>query len=88
MKSWTVAFSRPTELMVCADEEYVHGIQLTIKPHLADDSYEIGSSPNYTSQKIIEMDFEMDQYYLSSDPIKMNLVGTLTPPCQTLKIES
>ena len=28
-----VAYSRPSSLLVCADENYVHGVQVTIKMH-------------------------------------------------------
>ena len=34
---WQVAFYRPKQVLVCADENYVHGLQLTIKEHEADD---------------------------------------------------
>ena len=32
LSTLTAAFSRPTEILVCADEKYVHGIQITIQP--------------------------------------------------------
>ena len=86
-----LAFARPLELLVCADENYVHGLELTILNYLpeAEENKDTPDAEELSDVMQAEMDY-MDKMLadnISTYPQRMQLVGSYSPPCQIMHIE-
>ena len=87
MKLMHVAYSRPSELLICADETAVHGIEISIKMHPAQkEVFPIDMDP-----KLKEMLMDLDEYADEESKTAFTkderMVGSYKAPCELLEID-
>ena len=85
MSLLSLAYSRPSTLLVCSDSTRIHGVRLTLKMHETQDS-------DYSQFEEIQDDIKKLNRYIDIKssayaPLHMKMVGTYTTPCKNIDIE-
>lgn len=82
-----IAFSRPLYVIVCASDEYIHGIQVVVKMYPEQDDDLDHIEDEQTREAVKEMNkvknTEGSSYYATH----MDMIGTYQPPCQKMLID-
>ena len=84
MSLMQVAYSRPTSILVCANDSFVHGVRITLKMHPSEptdhaDMEEFQDDIQKLNQYIDKQSSIYEQFH-------MKMVGTYTTPCLRLDI--
>ena len=82
-----LAFSRVHRVIVCADQDRVHGVELAIKMHeQKDEDFPADMDPEMI-EKIKEVNLMWDTGSSAYYTKKLRIIGSYTLPCYYLDIE-
>ena len=86
MSLLSLAYSRPSNLLICADEKRVHGMRFTLKMHMSEenDYAKYGENLQVELKKLNKYVDEASSAYA---PYHMKMVGSYTTPCTKIDIE-
>ena len=85
MSLLSLAYSRPSNLLICANEYRVHGMRITLKMHPTEKSDH--ENMGEYQEDVKELNRYVDTKSAAYAPYHMKMVGTYTTPCERIDIE-